>query len=186
MQSLEQFYKKLYRSIDQNDRYDTILQIDDVVVVNFDTLFDRECNIRAADQLIYLLHKLGQDKRFLFLSRTQGKTAGTWGLVGGKKEPSDYNAYEILKREVSEEIGKSPNIKKIIPLELFVSTDQKFQYNTYILVVEKEFIPILNKEHAGYSWCNFDVWPKPLHKGVRTSLTNKSIRTKIELLLDLI
>ena len=24
-------------------------------------------------------------KRFLFLLRSQGKTAGTWGLVGGKK-----------------------------------------------------------------------------------------------------
>ena len=68
MLDLEQFYKKLYQSIDQNDRYDTILEIDDVIVVNFDTLFDRECSIRAADQLIYLLHKLGQGKRFLFLS----------------------------------------------------------------------------------------------------------------------
>jgi hypothetical protein len=37
-------------------------------VVNFDTLFDRECSIRGSDQLTYLLHKLGQGKRFLFLS----------------------------------------------------------------------------------------------------------------------
>lgn len=68
MQNLEQFYKKLYQSISQNDRYITILEIDDVVIVNFDTLFDRECSIRGSDQLIYLLHKLGTGKRFLFLS----------------------------------------------------------------------------------------------------------------------
>jgi 8-oxo-dGTP pyrophosphatase MutT (NUDIX family) len=125
-------------------------------------------------------------KRFLFLHRTQGKTAGTWGLVGGKKEPSDATAYEALQREVAEEVGKTPTIKKIIPLELFTSNDQQFQYNTYVLVVEKEFIPVLNNEHSGYAWCEFASWPKPLHQGVKTSLSNRTIRTKIELLLDLV
>ena len=28
-------------------------------------------------------------KRFLFLLRTKGKTAGTWGFIGGKKEDLD-------------------------------------------------------------------------------------------------
>ena len=125
-------------------------------------------------------------KRFLFLLRSQGKTAGTWGLVGGKKEPEDATLYDALKREISEEIGKTPAIKKIVPLELFTSNDQQFQYNTYILIVEKEFIPTLNNEHSGYAWCDFNAWPKPLHQGVKTSLSNRSIKTKIELLLDLI
>lgn len=125
-------------------------------------------------------------KRFLFLLRSQGKTAGTWGLVGGKKEPSDHTPYDTLKREADEEVGKTPAIKKIIPLELFVSNDQQFQYNTYILVVEKEFMPALNEEHEGYAWCNFNSWPKPLHQGVKTSLNNKSIKTKVEILLELI
>lgn len=125
-------------------------------------------------------------KRFLFLSRTQGKTAGTWGLVGGKKEPSDTAPIDTLTREISEELGSTPLIKKIIPLELYVSQDLKFYYNTYILMVEEEFIPNLNYEHSGYAWCRYDFWPKPLHQGVRNSLNNKIIRAKIELLLDLI
>jgi 8-oxo-dGTP pyrophosphatase MutT (NUDIX family) len=125
-------------------------------------------------------------KRFLFLLRTQGKTAGTWGLVGGKKEPQDYTPYDALKREIAEEIGKTPVIKKIVPLELFTSNDQQFQYNTYILIVEKEFIPMLNEEHSGYAWCELNSWPKPLHQGVKTSLSNRSIKNKIELLLVLI
>ena len=70
-------------------------------------------------------------KRFLFLLRAKGKTAGTWGLVGGKKEPIDTTPVDTLNREISEEIGKSPTIKKIVPLELFISVDQKFYYNTY-------------------------------------------------------
>jgi 8-oxo-dGTP pyrophosphatase MutT (NUDIX family) len=125
-------------------------------------------------------------KRFLFLLRTKGKTAGTWGLVGGKKEPDDHTPYDTLKREVSEEVGKVPAIKKIIPLELFISNDKQFHYNTYVLLVEKEFIPTLNEEHAGYAWCDLNQWPKPLHQGVKTSLSNKSIRGKIEILLELV
>lgn len=125
-------------------------------------------------------------KRFLFLLRTQGKTAGTWGLVGGKQEPDDHTPYDALKREISEEVGKTPAIKKIVPLELFTSNDQQFQYNTYVLIVDREFIPTLNSEHAGYAWCDFNAWPKPLHQGVKTSLTNRSINTKIEILLELV
>jgi 8-oxo-dGTP pyrophosphatase MutT (NUDIX family) len=125
-------------------------------------------------------------KRFLLLLRTQGKTAGTWGLVGGRKEPSDATPYEALKREIEEEIGTIDNIKKIVPLELFTSNDQNFQYNTYVVIVDNEFIPKLNMEHSGYSWCAFDNWPKPLHQGVKTSVGNKVIRAKLELLLDLL
>ena len=124
--------------------------------------------------------------RFLFLLRTQGKTAGTWGLVGGKKEPTDTTAYDILTREIAEEVGRTPTIKKVIPLELFVSNDQQFQYNTYVLIVEKEFIPTLNDEHAGYAWCDFSHWPKPLHQGVKTSLSSKSNHVKLEILLELV
>jgi 8-oxo-dGTP pyrophosphatase MutT (NUDIX family) len=125
-------------------------------------------------------------RRFLFLLRTQGKTAGTWGLVGGKKEPTDNTAYDALTREIEEEVGKTPTIKKIIPLELFVSNDQHFQYNTYVLLVDREFTPTLNEEHSGYAWCDYENYPKPLHQGVKNSFTNKIIRAKLELLLDLI
>lgn len=125
-------------------------------------------------------------KRFLFLLRTQGKTAGTWGLVGGKQEPSDHTPYDTLTREIKEEVGKTPVIKKVVPLELFISNDEQFHYNTYVLLVDREFIPSLNEEHAGYAWCDFNSWPKPLHQGVKTSLSNKSIRSKIEILLELV
>jgi 8-oxo-dGTP pyrophosphatase MutT (NUDIX family) len=125
-------------------------------------------------------------KRFLFLLRTQGKTANTWGLIGGKREPEDLTPYNTLMREVTEEAGKIPTIKKVIPLELFVSNDEMFQYNTYVLLVDKEFIPTLNSEHKGYAWCELDAWPKPLHNGVKISLSNRIIRTKLEVLLELI
>lgn len=125
-------------------------------------------------------------KRFLFLLRTQGKTAGTWGFVGGKKEPIDQTPYDTLTREISEEVGSVPNITKMIPLEQYTSNDQHFKYNTYVILVEKEFIPTLNEEHSAYAWCDYNSYPKPLHQGVRSSLNNKSIKGKIELILNLI
>ena len=125
-------------------------------------------------------------KRFLFLLRAQGKTADTWSIVGGKKEPNDLTPFEALQREITEEIGKAPPLEKIIPLELFTSNDQNFQYNTYIVIVEKEFIPILNNEHSGYAWCSYKKWPKPLHQGLKNSFSNRVTKAKIELLLELI
>lgn len=125
-------------------------------------------------------------KRFLLLHRTQGRTAGTWGLVGGKKEPTDATPFDALTREIEEEIGKVPTIKKTIPLELFTSNDQNFQYNTYVIIVDNEFIPTLNGEHSGYSWVNYDHWPRPLHQGVKNSLNNRVIKAKLELLLEMI
>ena len=125
-------------------------------------------------------------KRFLFFLRTQGKTANTWGLIGGKSEPIDHTPYDTLTREIAEEAGKIPPIKKVIPLELFTSNDETFQYNTYVLLVDREFIPSLNLEHKGYAWCDLDAWPKPLHRGVRISFSNRIIKTKLEILLELI
>lgn len=125
-------------------------------------------------------------KRFLFVQRTKEKTAGTWGLVGGKKEPFDITIIDALSREIQEEVGKIPTIRKIIPLELFVSNDQQFNYNTYVLIIDKEFIPSLNSEHSSYAWCSYNLYPKPLHQALKLSLNNKTIRAKLEILLDLI
>jgi hypothetical protein len=68
MHDLEIFYNTRILSIDPDQRYIPVMIVDDVVVVNFDCIFDRSCAIKGANQLIYLLHKLGIDKRFIFLS----------------------------------------------------------------------------------------------------------------------
>jgi 8-oxo-dGTP pyrophosphatase MutT (NUDIX family) len=124
-------------------------------------------------------------KRFLFLQRTDKKTKGLWGLVGGRNKFQE-SAFEGLKREVSEEIGSFPTFKKVIPLELFTSNDEKFFFNTYVIAVQDEFIPKLNYEHSSYAWCAFECWPKNLHMGLRNTLNNKSIKGKLQTILDLI
>lgn len=126
-----------------------------------------------------------QTKRFLFLHRANGKRNRLWGLVGGTNEHGE-TAWEGLKREIKEEIGTVPNIKKTIPLETFVSNDQQFLFHTYLCVVEEEFIPVLNLEHDGYAWVSFSNWPKPLHHGLRNTLTNKTNLAKLDAVFKLI
>jgi 8-oxo-dGTP pyrophosphatase MutT (NUDIX family) len=124
-------------------------------------------------------------KRFLFLHRASGKTAGTWGLVGGGSELGE-TPFEALKREIKEEIGDTSKIIKNIPLETFVSNDEKFNFHTYLVVVNKEFLPNLNKEHNGYAWSSFGQWPKTLHQGLRNTLQNKTNLAKLETVFQVI
>ena len=124
-------------------------------------------------------------KRFLLLQRTDFKTRGMWGLVGGRARYTE-SAFEGLKREILEEVGETSTFKKIIPLEMFTSNDEKFYFNTFVIAVEKEFIPKLNKEHSGYCWTAFECWPKNLHAGLRNTLNNKAIKGNLQTILDLI
>lgn len=125
-------------------------------------------------------------QRFLFLLRSQPKTQGLWGIAGGKQEPIDETNYQALLRECSEELGVIPQIIKTLPIERYTSHDEVFNYNTYVIIVEDEFTPTLNSEHWGYCWVNYDHWPRPLHQGLRTTLSNRTTRAKLETVLSFI
>ena len=124
-------------------------------------------------------------KRFLFLHRANGKTSGTWGLVGGGNELGE-SPFEGLTREIQEEVGDLPKFVKTIPLETFVSNDEKFNFHTYLVVIKDEFLPILNDEHSGYAWVSFGKWPMALHQGLRNTLQNKTNLTKLETVFQVI
>jgi|TARA_B110000971_G_scaffold204024_1_gene225042 8-oxo-dGTP pyrophosphatase MutT (NUDIX family) len=132
-------------------------------------------NIVCSGALFYTL----KTNRFLFLHRASGKKSDVWGLVGGTNEGAE-TPWEGLKREIEEEIGQLPDIKKTLPLESFLSNDKKFTFHTYLCVVEDEFIPNLNREHDGYAWCSFTKWPKPLHHGLRNTLQSRVNLNKLE------
>ena len=123
--------------------------------------------------------------RFLQLQKAQGKHAGTWGLVGGTNLVGE-NPWQGLQREMEEEIGSLPYIKKTLPLEKFVSNDSIFNFHTYFCVVETEFIPVLSPEHDAWGWFDLSRLPKPVHRGLDLSLKNKVIQTKIQTVIDII
>lgn len=124
-------------------------------------------------------------RRILLLQKAHGKHTGTWGLVGGTNLTGE-NPWQGLLREVNEEIGHAPAIIKTIPLETFVSNDKVFNFHTYLCVIDDEFIPKLSDEHIAYAWSTIDHAPKPLHQGLRSSFNNKTVRSKLETIFDIV
>jgi len=118
-------------------------------------------------------------QRLLFLLRNGQKYSGTWGLVGGKVEIGE--AVDIaLHREIQEELGGVITDCNLIPIETFVSSNKKFTYHTFLIVVEEEFVPDLNDEHRGYAWLLIEDYPKPLHPGVWRTIKFSELTQKLK------
>ena len=124
-------------------------------------------------------------KRFLFLMRADDTYTNTWATVGGRSEPGE-TVIESLSREIQEEIGFLPIVRKTIPVDLFISNDEKFEFHTFVCLVDNEFIPKLNQEHKGYAWSGIDSYPKPLHPALYNALQLPELKTKLENVLDLL
>ncbi len=107
----------------------------------------------------------------------------TWGFFGGKSENQE-RPVETLLRELQEEIGGIPSYDKIIPLNTFTSSNKKFIYYTFVVLVKREFIPILNTESDSFAWVNINSWPEPLHPGVKAQLYNKKIIQKLKTIYE--
>jgi hypothetical protein len=71
---------------------------------------------------------------------------------------------------------------KILPIELYLSKDRGFEYGTYICLIKNEF---LTESAATFCWSDLDYLPKNVHTGLKSTLNNNLIRTKIETVLEL-
>ena len=71
---------------------------------------------------------------------------------------------------------------RIVPIELYLSEDRGFEYGTYVCLVEQEFLTTAAETVA---WSGLDYLPKQLHNGLKATLNNTLIRTKIETILEL-
>ena len=69
-----------------------------------------------------------------------------------------------------------------MPIELYLSKDMGFEYSTYICLVKDEFLPY---NVYTFSWASIDYLPKNIHVGLKNTLNNNLIRTKIETVLEL-
>ncbi len=124
-------------------------------------------------------------QRFLFVLRgAECPRPNTWALVGGKLENNETLNIG-LHREIQEELGFLPDIRKTIPIDTYENEDQSFKYYTWLLIVDKEFIPQLNYENQGYAWVGFNGWPKPLHPGLYASFNENVFKKKIATIVDL-
>jgi hypothetical protein len=71
---------------------------------------------------------------------------------------------------------------RIVPIELYLSEDRGFEYGTYVCLVEDEF---LTQAAPTICWSHLDYLPKQLHNGLKVTLNNSVIRTKIETIMEL-
>lgn len=71
---------------------------------------------------------------------------------------------------------------RLLPIELYLSEDRGFEYGTYICLVEEEF---LSRAADTICWSSLDYLPKQLHLGLKATLSNVLIRTKINTILEL-
>ena len=71
---------------------------------------------------------------------------------------------------------------RILPIELYLSEDRGFEYGTYVCLVDNEF---LTSAASTICWAELDHFPKQLHTGLKITLNNAVIRTKIETVMEL-
>lgn len=102
----------------------------------------------------------------------------TFGFWGGKIDDGE-TIVSGLSREIKEEIGFIPKYEKIYPLDVYCAPDGQFRYYSFVIIVEREFVPRINGESDGYMWCNLSKFPKQLHVGARLILENPSYITNI-------
>jgi hypothetical protein len=84
--------------------------------------------------------------------------------------------------EDSQDVQEKFAVGKILPIELYLSKDKGFEYGTYICLVNDEF---LTKTVPTFCWCDLNYLPKNVHAGLKSTLNNNLIRTKIETVLEL-
>ena len=115
----------------------------------------------------------------LFLAKTTGRILlilqdEKWTVPTFARSASLLEDADVLLRDY--------HSGRILPIELYLSEDRGFEYGTYVCLVTDEF---LTQAVPTLAWCDLDHLPKQLHSGLKTTLNNQLIRTKIDTIMEL-
>jgi len=115
----------------------------------------------------------------LFLSRATGRILLI--LQDEKWTVPTFSRKDSLLEDATDLLAKYHS-GRILPIELYLSEDRGFEYGTYVCLVDNEFLTLADPTIA---WCNLDFLPKQLHNGLKATLNNQLIRTKIDTIMEL-
>jgi hypothetical protein len=115
----------------------------------------------------------------LFLARTSGRILL---ILQDEKWTVPTFARSASLLEDADVLLKDYHSGRILPIELYLSEDRGFEYGTYVCLVTDEF---LTQAVPTLAWCGLDHLPKQLHGGLKTTLNNQLIRTKIDTIMEL-
>ena len=115
----------------------------------------------------------------LFLAKTTGRILlilddARWTVPTFMRKSSLLEDAETLLSQYAQ--------GRIVPIELYLSEDRGFEYGTYVCLVDAEF---LTQSAPTICWSHLDYLPKQLHNGLKATLNNSVIRTKIETIMEL-
>lgn len=103
--------------------------------------------------------------RVLLIKRSgEVRNPHTWSVPGGLVEPGE-SVDSAARRETAEEVGfDGPYIET---LYLYTYFKGRFEFTTFLGIIEDEFTPELNWESEDWCWCrpSFTDLPMPLHRG---------------------
>lgn len=109
--------------------------------------------------------------RFLYCLRPEGLPAGgTWSIWGGKSEGNETPVQTAI-REVFEETGyrHADDLYHLRHMDT-----RTFEYDTYLMVVEDEFVPGSTAECEGHVWVPLEETPSPMHWGLQDLLSDRT------------
>lgn len=99
----------------------------------------------------------------------------TWGIWGGEID-NDESPEQTMVRESQEETGYDGDLT-ILPLT--VHKDHNVVYHNHLVIIDKEFEPIINDETEDYLWTSLENIPDPMHYGLEFILSDEDTKEKV-------
>lgn len=92
----------------------------------------------------------------------------TWGIWGGAIPEGVDPSVSALREMIEEtQYGGEASLSH---LYTFSDEASGFRYDTFLTLVNDEFMPVLNWENQDFAWVSEDEWPSPLHFGLEAMM----------------
>lgn len=124
-----------------------------------------------------IIHCTATDKFLLGKRSSAVNNGGMWNFFGGRIDCGEAPS-RALMRELAEEAGiriKPKHLSRVSTVKCRDADDRELHY--YLLEVERELVPRLNREHSNYGWFNRRSLPSkfnlPTTVAIKQGLLNK-------------